>query len=473
MTLSKLSLPQMDKVLDRFNLISDGAIKEKLTVLTHSRTYMDLFRAANPGEMEAGFRKNPGDILDTFVELRWCKSNSEIITLFGDSAIAAQCSICLKNVTKSGAKSKALTCSGCDKYFHVKCCKDKVSDELYEALNSSPSYVKTFCDKCEVVITNVNQRLLDLESMVSELKIIAETKPLLSELAIKTLPLTHPKLGPNSMSGAALTLNNNRHVMPVSSISAEEQAEKDARTRVVIKPLDVSIFSSYDIKKAMNKRYKEVSLEACFSTAGGSFMIECEDKENAEMLDKDWDLSLFGGNSGLKQFDSINCVGVIKDVIKEEGTTDEALKTQLREILPLKKNTVIELFTRKNRKTNSEEFTGTVKLTFHDRASLEEAVRTKININNSRCRVEEWINKSKQRFCYKCQMMGHVAHRCRNNKTLCGKCGSKEHGTRDCTVTNPREFKCAHCGEAHITGTFKCLAFKEAAVRRNSRQHGC
>ena len=458
-TLAKLSPPQMDTVLARFNLTSDGELKDKITVLSHSCTFMELFAEANPGDIEAGFRRVGGDTPGTFIELKWTKSNDEVITLFGDSAVGNQCNICFKMVTK---KDKALTCSGCDMYFHTNCCKVKITKALYDALQTSPSFVKTYCDKCEIVITNVNQRLVNLENMVNELKVIAETKPLMNELSIRNAPITYPT-----------ATSSRKSTVAEQKVSAEDRAEKDLRTRVVIRPLDVTIVSSYDIKREINKRYNDVSLESCFATAGGSFVIECEDQENANKLSEDWDRSLFGGNSGLKSFDTVNYVAVVKEVIVVEDTTEDDLKEQFRTILPLKTDSDIELFKRRNRRSNKDEFTGTVKVTFKDRKSLEEAIKEKVKLNNRRYKVEEWIPKPKIRFCYKCQMVGHVAHRCRNKKTLCGKCGSFDHGTGDCKVTDPAKYKCAHCGQAHITGTNKCMKFKEFredADRRTLRQ---
>ena len=462
-SLSDLTPQQMDTVLVRFNLTSDGELKDKIRVLTYSCTFMELFAEANPGEIKAGFRRGAAGNLGKFIELKWIKSKDEIITLFGDSAVGHQCNICFKTV---GKKDKALTCSGCDMYFHTTCCKVKISSALYDALQTSPSFVKTYCDKCEIVITNVNQRLINLEHMVGELKVIAQTKPLMNETSNRNVPLTYPT-----------ATNSSKSRVTKQEVSAEDRARKDLRTRVVIRPLDVTIVSSYDIKKEINRRYNDVALESCFATAGGSFVLECEDEENAYKLDADWDLSLFGKNSGLKSFDSVNYVAVVKKVIMSNGSTEEDLRGELRKVLPLKKDSDVELFKRRNRMSKKDEFTGTVKITFSDRKSLEEAVKEKVKMNNGSYNVEEWIPKPKIRFCYRCQMIGHVAHRCRNKKTLCGKCGSHDHGTRDCTVTDPNRYKCAHCGQAHITGTNKCLKFKECkedAERRTQRQHnGC
>jgi len=253
--------------------------------------------------------------------------------------------------------------------------------------------------------------------------------------------------------------------------SSEEQAKKDAKTRIVAKPLDKDIVSSRDIKRAMRQRYPGVGIERCYATAGGSFVMEFEDKVNAEKMDKDWDTALFGNNSGLKNFDTPNCVAVIKDVF-EDDLTDDQLKEEIKKLLPLCEKSEVELFKRRNRQKNTEEFTGTIKVVLKDRASLEKAVKEGIKLNNQSCKVDEWVNKPKFRYCFKCQAFGHVAHRCRSRKPRCGKCSTIGHETKDCTVLDETKYKCAHCGKNHITGIYRlCSKLREEIEKHNQRFH--
>ena len=61
--------------------------------------------------------------------------------------------------------------------------------------------------------------------------------------------------------------------------------------------------------------------------------------------------------------------------------------------------------------------------------------------------------------CFNCQGFGHVARLCKSQNPVCGKCTSKEHNTKECTVA-PNNFKCFHCGENHQTGNRHCEAIK-------------
>ena len=42
----------------------------------------------------------------------------------------------------------------------------------------------------------------------------------------------------------------------------------------------------------------------------------------------------------------------------------------------------------------------------------------------------------------------------------CGKCSSKDHQTKKCTVQE-NDYKCAHCGGNHVTGSYSCQKMKD------------
>jgi len=234
------------------------------------------------------------------------------------------------------------------------------------------------------------------------------------------------------------------------------------RVRVIIKPKDVNISSSKEIRKEFNRKYSQIVIENCYSTAGGSIYMELEDEEAAKWLDSNWDEELFGGNEGFRVAEDDSCIGIIKNVIDFDSLSPSQLEDKVRrsESIAIKTNSKIECFQRKNR-AGKEEFTGTIKVIFKDRASLLDAVKDKVSIDQHRYSVEEWVYRPKVRHCYRCLRFGHVAHRCRSTTMKCGKCGKTEHETKDCNITNPKKFKCQHCGENHVTGSYSCSKMKE------------
>ena len=247
----------------------------------------------------------------------------------------------------------------------------------------------------------------------------------------------------------------------------QRKPERAGCVRVVTKPLDVDIKSSRDIRSAFNKKYPDVVIESCYATSGGSFYLEVESKEKAEALDNSWDKDLFGGNSGLRDASVDNQIGVIKNV-ECHGLTEANIEDIIRTSLQLKEGTQVEFFKRKNR-SGILEFTGTIKVVFQDTESLQQAVRDKVKIGDQRCSVAKWEHTVKVRHCYKCLKFGHVAYRCRSATTKCGICNMSGHEQRDCTVTDPKLFKCEHCKKRHVTGSFSCLKMKEQAEKLNSR----
>ena len=73
--------------------------------------------------------------------------------------------------------------------------------------------------------------------------------------------------------------------------------------------------------------------------------------------------------------------------------------------------------------------------------------------------MEKYEYKPQIVRCFNCQKFGHVARMCWYEGTICGKCTSKEHSTKDCTY-GTKDYKCYHCEGNHETGSRKCEAIR-------------
>jgi alkylated DNA repair dioxygenase AlkB len=79
------------------------------------------------------------------------------------------CVICNGEVTDlTDASGFGLHCSGCEHYFHNSCCTQSISKTLYEALKDSPSFVKTFCNNCNIAMSDVAQKLKRVDKKISQ-----------------------------------------------------------------------------------------------------------------------------------------------------------------------------------------------------------------------------------------------------------------------------------------------------------------
>ena len=68
------------------------------------------------------------------------------------------CSVCSNEVTsKQDDTGNGLLCNGCDLYFHNSCNNKKVSQQLFDALNKSPEYVKVYCPHCCFKINSIEK----------------------------------------------------------------------------------------------------------------------------------------------------------------------------------------------------------------------------------------------------------------------------------------------------------------------------
>ena len=241
----------------------------------------------------------------------------------------------------------------------------------------------------------------------------------------------------------------------------KDKVEKQARTLIVRRPKDHKIRSSTDIRSAISAKYRNSCIKHTRPCVGGSLLIEFANAEEAENVMVNWDKTLFGGNDGVSKQQPRHTAGLIKQV---ERLPEQEIIDEIVESYP---DARVELFKKQGR------FTGTVKVMFKDENSLQQAMENKVRINHQIYMLEIFNPKPRVIKCNKCQAFGHVAKWCDpRNAPVCGKCGIKgHHETKECTVEEA-DYKCAHCGENHITGSYSCLKMKEKLDSLINRDNG-
>ena len=231
---------------------------------------------------------------------------------------------------------------------------------------------------------------------------------------------------------------------------------------IVLKPKDIAIRNSRDLRKKFNQYYPNIFLKHARISAGGSYVLEFDDEEVANKVEQEWSETHFDGNKGLVKANDRNRTGLVKFVY--DDIDEEEIESEIKDNYPdIAKH---ELF-----KQNGE-FTGMIKVIFKSEADLKQAIANKFTISGRLYLVEEFKQKPRVIKCNVCQRFGHVSRLCRSkDNPRCGKCSQEGHETKDCSA-DPDDFKCFHCDENdHITGSYTCRIVQEKLKELQDRQN--
>ena len=232
----------------------------------------------------------------------------------------------------------------------------------------------------------------------------------------------------------------------------EEKNDRQERTRIVRKPCDVKIANSKDLRKTFDRYFPDVMLKHGRVTAGGSYVLECEEIAGAIEVEEKWKKEYFGGNSGIVKYNDQKYTAMVKYVYDLDEMSEDEINSDIKANYPDAK---YELFKK------DDEFTGMIKVTFKDEGRLNTVIQNKFSIAGRKYFTEPFKHKPRVIKCNICQRFGHVARLCRDkDKPVCGKC-TKNHETKNCQ-TNEDEHKCYHCNKrGHITGSYSCEKVQE------------
>ena len=246
--------------------------------------------------------------------------------------------------------------------------------------------------------------------------------------------------------------------------TTENIKEKEARTKIVRKPVNPDITNSTKLRREFNKHFKNVIIKEATITAAGSYKLEFENIEDANTVQNNWKKDYLGGNSGMVKIGEQNSTGLVKFVY-DDDLTEEDIEESIKENYPEAR---IELFKKGNN------FTGMIKVVFKEERQLEESIKNKFKICNRKYLVEKFIHKPRVIICNVCQRFGHIALQCKSkNKPNCGKCAESGHESINCTKEE-RYHKCFLCkSDEHKTGSYKCGVVQERLEKlKRERQDG-
>ena len=182
-----------------------------------------------------------------------------------------------------------------------------------------------------------------------------------------------------------------------------DEKERMERTLVIKKYTDPKIRKSPQIHESIYKEYPGVVIRNARTTAGGSILIELDDKETANKVRETWNKDLFGGNKGAVNLKKTPPAGIVKHIPKstvDDETTEEDLINEIRSKYP---NANVDLFKR------NEKFTGTLKIEFNSEEEFQTALKNRVQIFEQRYIMERYHYRPRVIICKYCQKFGHVS----------------------------------------------------------------
>ena len=170
LTLSKLTSPQLDSVLYKFQLTApDGYDKDRKLELLRSSKVFTRGIGDQANENIIVIFNNKG----TFVDFESVDGNVKgIFAISKSGKVMYPCSVCCKEVTDTLEPSGlGIECGGCGCYFHTSCTDKPISLDLFKALSDSPNYIKVLCPQCNSVYGNALSKLKCVERKVDAMAV--------------------------------------------------------------------------------------------------------------------------------------------------------------------------------------------------------------------------------------------------------------------------------------------------------------
>jgi len=268
--LTNLSSDQLDRVLYKFQLCAPSDYDEegKIGLLHCSKVFSKGVGDYQDNQILAIFNKR-----GIFVDFE--SADGKLKAIFFKSQAGKTmypCSVCCQEVTdRNDTSGLGLECNGCGWYFHNNCTNNPLSKEMFDALKDSPNYVKILCPPCNSVYGSAHQKLKRVERKVD---------PVLDNIVnVETRIKNVSKAPYNTIAAKGISkepIIPPRVMDSLKSLSKEKEASVNAerlkQTRVVIKPEDVTIRTSRDIRKAFNRHYTGMVIKHCRLTASGSIL---------------------------------------------------------------------------------------------------------------------------------------------------------------------------------------------------------
>jgi len=108
------------------------------------------------------------------------------------------------------------------------------------------------------------------------------------------------------------------------------------------------------------------------------------------------------------------------------------------------------------------------RLTYNDEETRDNALDNGIKFGLICIRTESYIYADTILQCFKCQKFGHSYTKCVSTNNKCLRC-SGDHRSKDCTIRDPKQYKCANCGGNHSSTHHDCEVRKRFVNAKPNR----
>ena len=244
---------------------------------------------------------------------------------------------------------------------------------------------------------------------------------------------------------------------------------KPSLTIVISKDVSCSLSKgSNEIKKEFNKLFKDVPIEHCFASKGGSIFIELTNEDEARRVVEGWKTSFFAddhsdSNKGTvcKLLSSIQNSVIIKAVPTEMD--EKLIEESIQGTYPGAK---VKRFVKAgNVKLR------TLKIDFVTPGQSDQMIKKGLRINNLSLRAEKYVPRQRVIQCYHCYKFGHVAKFCHQKEPTCPLC-AQNHYQEECHRISQ---SCSNCASpSHYATNKSCPKFRavlERITKMNQYQH--
>ena len=188
-------------------------------------------------------------------------------------------------------------------------------------------------------------------------------------------------------------------------------------------------------------------------------IIKTDSESDLNYLNADWDPNAF--ENGVTKIESEPKFYIaIYDVNTTFDTNDPENKKYMLENYNI--TNMLRII-----KKSSNTPTELIKAIINDKEVFNKIIENKrIKIGHSYVRVAAWKFDLQPDQCYHCQKIGHLKQNCPDKDKLatCVRC-AKKHAFA-CRITDPNEFKCVNCNQAHASCSKSCPKLIEEVKRK-------